>query len=140
MGQDGYRHAAGAIMNTAEFVKEGIRSTPELEILGEPLWVIAFTSKTRNIFDVMERMSHKGWRLNGLHRPSCVHICLTLLHTKPGVAERFIADLREATAQASRAGKKGAGMAPVYGMAAQIPLRGVLGKFLKKYIDKLYEV
>ncbi len=140
MGREGYQSSVAAIMLTADYIKEGIRSIPELEILGEPLWVIAFTSKSRNIYDIMERMSRKGWHLNGLHRPPCVHICLTRLHTKPGVAERFVEDLRAATLEASSRGKKGEGMAPVYGMAAQIPLRGLVAKFLKKYMDKLYEV
>ena len=31
-------------------------------------------------------------------------------------------------------------MAPVYGMAATMPLRGVVGGMLKKYIDLLYKV
>ena len=31
-------------------------------------------------------------------------------------------------------------MAPVYGMAATLPLRGVVDDMLKKYIDLLYKV
>jgi hypothetical protein len=31
-------------------------------------------------------------------------------------------------------------MAPVYGMAARIPLRGFVGEMLERYLDLLYEV
>ncbi|GIK57903.1 MAG: hypothetical protein BroJett015_35660 [Chloroflexota bacterium] len=32
------------------------------------------------------------------------------------------------------------GMAPVYGMAATLPLRGVVGELLRRYMDVLYKV
>lgn len=31
------------------------------------------------------------------------------------------------------------GMAPVYGMAARLPLRGVVGDLLERYMDLLYK-
>ena len=31
-------------------------------------------------------------------------------------------------------------MAPIYGMAATLPLRGVVGEMLKRYLDLLYKV
>jgi glutamate/tyrosine decarboxylase-like PLP-dependent enzyme len=139
MGQEGYRHAAATIMATADTIKRELLTIPGMEILGNPLWVIAFTNRERNIFDIMDKMNTMGWRLNGLHRPNCVHICLTLRHTQAGVAERFITDLRAAVVAADPLGRAGSGIAPVYGMAAQIPLRGVVSKFLKKYMDRLHD-
>ena len=34
----------------------------------------------------------------------------------------------------------GEGMAPVYGMAATVPFRGMVRDMLKRYMDLLYEV
>jgi len=85
-------------------------------------------------------MSRRGWSLNGLHRPACVHLCVTLRHTEPGVAERFVADLRAAVAQVKAHPDEKGDMAPVYGMAATLPLRGVVSDILKGYIDTLYKV
>ena len=82
-------------MATADKIKKGIAAIPELYILGDPLWVIAFASKDLNIYSVMDYMTRRGWSLNGLHKPSCVHICVTLRHTQPGLAERFIRDLKK---------------------------------------------
>ena len=65
-------------------------------MLGEPLWVIAFAADDGlDVYQVMENMSHRGWSLNGLQRPAAVHIAVTLRHTLPGVADRFLADLAE---------------------------------------------
>ena len=61
--------------------------------------MIAFASDQVDIYKVLDAMSHKGWSLNGLHRPACVHLCVTLRHSQPGVAERFLQDLKAAFRQ-----------------------------------------
>ena len=140
MGEAGYTEATKRILQTAETIKEGIKSIPDLNILGDPLWVIAFASETVDIYRIMDWMTHQGWSLNGLHKPSCVHLAVTQRHTQPGVAERFIADLEEAVAAVKADPDESGGMAPVYGLAATLPARGVVGEILKRYIDLLYEV
>ncbi|ADO70873.1 pyridoxal phosphate-dependent decarboxylase family protein [Stigmatella aurantiaca] len=140
MGEAGYLEASRHILETAKALKEGIAAIPELHVLGDPLFVIAFGSKTLDIYKVMERMGARGWDLNGLHKPPAVHLCVTLRHTQPGVAERFLEDLRAAVAHVqANPGEKGT-MAPVYGMAGTVPFRGVLSDLLKKYMDLLYKV
>jgi glutamate/tyrosine decarboxylase-like PLP-dependent enzyme len=140
IGQNGYRQATRRILETAAAIKTGIRGIPELRILGDPLWVIAFASPTLDIYRIMDVMGQQGWSLNGLHRPSCVHLCVTLRHTRPGVAARFVADLQSAVEEVKNAPAAEGGLAPVYGMAANLPLRGVVGDILKAYIDTLYRV
>ncbi len=139
IGQAGYLDATRRILETADFIKTAIRTIPELFILGDPLWVIAFGSRTLDIYRVMDAMRHRGWSLNGLHRPSCVHLCVTLRHTQPGVDERFVEDLQAAVAEVKNAPAAEGGMAPVYGMAATLPLRGVVSNILKAYMDVLYK-
>ena len=84
-------------------------------------------------------MSHKKWSLNGLHKPTCVHICVTLRHTQHGVAERFISDLKEAVAHVKAHPEEKGTMAPVYGMAATLPLRGMVSDLLKRYLDVIFK-
>ena len=143
MGHAGYLESTRKILAAAATVRAGIESVAELELLGDPLWVLSFAArdpKALDIYRVSDLMSQKGWNLNGLHRPSCVHIALTLRHTEAGVAERFVEDLREATAEALRSPVGEGGMAPVYGMAATLPARGAIGDILGLYMDALYEV
>ncbi|MCL5046022.1 MAG: aminotransferase class V-fold PLP-dependent enzyme [Actinobacteria bacterium] len=156
MGQEGYLEATRRILETARTIKEGIREIPELQVLGDPLWVIAFASDQLNIYQVMDHMMTRGWSLNGLHQPAALHIALTLRQTQPGVAERFLSDLRAAVAEAKeRAAAAEAkelaavgeakehpgeltGMAPIYGMAAQLP-SPMVNEILKSYIDLMFK-
>jgi sphinganine-1-phosphate aldolase len=141
MGKEGYLRATEAILETAAEIRSGIDEIPELSVIGDPLWVIAFRSETVDVYEVMARMAERGWSLNGLHRPPAVHIAVTLRHTHPGVAGGFLSDLRECTEQARSGGREGGtGMAPVYGMAAGFPARGAVADLLRKYVDRLYEI
>ncbi|MCB9568397.1 MAG: aminotransferase class V-fold PLP-dependent enzyme [Myxococcales bacterium] len=140
IGERGYLAATRAILETAATIREGIAAIPGLRVLGDPLWVIAFASDELDIYRVMEHMSHGGWNLNGLHKPACVHLCVTLRHTKEGVAERFLADLAAAVDHVRADPSESSGMAPVYGMAATIPVRGVVSDVLERYMDLLYKV
>jgi sphinganine-1-phosphate aldolase len=140
MGEQGYVEATGSILETAAAIKQGIEEIPELYILGDPLWVIAFGSETLDIYRLMEYMTGHHWNLNGLHHPPCVHICVTLRHTQPGVAERFIQDLKAAVEYVKANPDVEGRLAPVYGMAATVPLKGMVDEMLKRYMDCLYKV
>jgi hypothetical protein len=88
----------------------------------------------------MESMARRGWSLNGLHRPAAVHICVTLRHAQPGVPELFLSDLRGAVDDVRAQPAADGGMAPLYGMAGTLPLRGLVRDLLHEYLDALYEV
>lgn len=140
MGEAGYLEASRKILKTGTLIRQGIEEIPELKVLGDPLWVIAFTSGELDIYRILDYMTAKKWSLNGLHKPASLHICVTLRHTQPGVAENFIQDLRSAVAHVKTTPSEATGMAPVYGMAASLPFRGIISDLLKKYIDLLYKV
>lgn len=140
LGRDGYREASRRILETAAAMREGIAAIPELRLMGHSLFVHAFASDTLDIYRVMDEMTKRQWSLNGLHQPACVHVCVTLRHAQAGVAERFVADLRESVAHVKATPAEAGGMAPVYGLAATLPFRGVVSDILKSYIDTLYKV
>ena len=69
-----------------------------------------------------------------------MHICTTLRHTAPGVPERFVADLEaERRTPRARDPAGAGGMAPVYGMAAQLPDRGAVAGMMKAFVDLWYK-
>lgn len=140
LGRDGYLTATERILATSAAIRAGIAAIPELHLLGNSLFVHAFASDSVDIYRVMDEMSSRQWSLNGLHHPACVHVCVTLRHAQPGVAERFISDLEAAVAQVRDNPAAEGGMAPVYGMAATLPFRGVVSDILKSYLDTLYKV
>lgn len=65
---------------------------------------------------------------------------MTLRHTQEGVAERFVEDLTETVDWVKSNPEEKGGLAPVYGMAATLPLRGGAVDVLKKYLALLYRV
>ena len=140
VGEEGYMENTRHILEAATRIKKGVAEIPGLEVIGDPLFVIAFRSPELDIYQVLEAMSERGWNLNGLYKPACVHLCTTLRHAQPGVAERFLDDLRECAAYVAENPSAGGRMAPLYGMANTIPDRGVIAETLKGYMDGWYRL
>ncbi len=141
IGEKGYLEIAKKILETGEKIKKGIGEIPELYVLGDPLWDIAFGSDTVDIYKVMDYMGVQKWSLNGLQMPPAVHICLTHRHTQTGLAEKFLQDLKSAVDQVkANPDKETDGVGRLYGMSAQIPIKGVMDAFLKRYMDLLYKL
>jgi sphinganine-1-phosphate aldolase len=99
--------------------------------------VVAFGSKTLNIYDISDKMSAKGWDLNSLQSPPAVHIACTLL-TVPH-AEQFLQDLRESVNEIkSNPNRKSSKTAAIYGMAASIPDKSIVNEVACGFLDALY--
>jgi glutamate/tyrosine decarboxylase-like PLP-dependent enzyme len=140
LGEQGYLDATRRIVDTGQQIRRGVQSIPGLRVLGDPLWIIAFTSDELDIYRVLDAMTRRGWNLNGLHKPACVHLAVTLRHTQPGVAARFVDDLKLCVQEVRDSPADKGGMAPVYGMAATLPVRGLVSDLLRRYLDVLYRV
>jgi sphinganine-1-phosphate aldolase len=138
-GREGYLHATRQILRAAAEIRAGIERIPGLRVLGDPLWVIAFAADGFDIYRVLDAMGRRGWSLNGLHRPPCIHLCVTLRQAQPGVAERFLTDLRASVEDARHATSATPGLAPVYGLAGTLPVRGAVADLLRRYVDLLYK-
>jgi sphinganine-1-phosphate aldolase len=140
IGEHGYLEAARRILETGARVRDEVGAIPGLRVLGDPLWVIAFAAdEGLDVFQVMENMARRRWSLNGLQRPSAVHIAITLRHTLPGVADRFLEDLRASVDEVRANPQVRTGLAPIYGMASSIPEEIVRG-LLAAYLDLMFEV
>jgi len=139
LGEEGYLQAAQRILQTTEVLKREIRAIPDLKLLGDPLFVIAFGSDSLDIYAVSDYMTKKGWSLNGLQLPPAVHMALTIRHTQPGFVERFLGDLREAVAYVKSHPEMQGTMGPVYGMAGNIALQGAVEYFLKGLLDMVFD-
>lgn len=138
-GRQGYLDATRKILDTAAEIRRGIAAIDGLEVLGDPLWVIAFAAHGFDVYRVLDAMSKRGWNLNGLHLPPAVHLCVTLRHTQPGVADRFLSDLRASVEQVRSQPKEHGGLAPIYGLAGTMPVRSAVGDLMRAYLDVLYE-
>jgi len=140
VGEQGYLENTRRIMEAAEKIKKGIAGIPELYLFGDPLFVIAFGSDEVDIYKVMDAMTERGWSLSGLHKPAGLHLSTTLTHTRPGVAERLIADLKASIAYVKANPSVEGGLAPIYGMANTLPDREVIAGALRQYMDGWYRL
>jgi sphinganine-1-phosphate aldolase len=140
MGESGYLEAARRILETTAWLKHELRRIPDIQVLGDPLFMVSFQSETLNIYQIREYMSELNWDLNGLHLPPCVHICVTLRHTQPDIKERFVEDLKMAIEYVKMHPEASAGIGPIYGMAASVETRGLVKEVFNWVMDLLYQV
>jgi len=140
MGEQGYLDAARRILQTASWINNELRKLEEIEVIGEPPFMVTFRSKTLNVYQILEYMTERGWGLSGLHLPPCAHLCVTLRHTQEGVKERFVEDMRAAIQYVQDHPQAADGLGPVYGMAAAVETRGMVKSVINWFLDLLYTV
>jgi len=139
MGRNGYIETTKAIISTSRKLSDGISKIPGLYILGNPqVSVIAFNSKQFDILRMTTALSKKGWGLNTLQFPSCIHICVTYLTEK--VVDKLLADLREIADELSKQpNSKTEGLGAMYGLTQSIPDRSLVEQIGSSYLDMLYK-
>ena len=120
LGREGYRDYARQIFDTAEQMRQTVLGHPELRLMGQPTFVLSFTSDEFDIYLVNDFMRLRGWRFNGQQYPNAIHIAVTRPQTLPGVTDRFAADLAEAVVYAREATERGeaAASGAIYGGVA----------------------
>ncbi|XP_026079706.1 sphingosine-1-phosphate lyase 1 [Carassius auratus] len=140
MGEKGYVEATKKVVETARKIKAGIRQIDGVFVFGDPeVSVVALGSNVFDIFRLSNALTSKSWNLNTLQFPSSIHICVTMLHTQPGVAEQFISDVKREVAIIMKNPKeKTTGMGAIYGMAQSIPDRSMVTEVSQGFLDCLY--
>ncbi|HOT43772.1 MAG TPA: pyridoxal-dependent decarboxylase [Spirochaetota bacterium] len=141
LGESGYLEAAAAIMKVADRIKEGVKGIKELEIIGDPTFLISIRSRDVDIFHVNDHMISKGWRFNGLQNPAAIHFCVTMPQTfVPGIADALIDDLKAGVEYAKT--KKGtpARSSALYGLSGSLEGRTQLVQVLYGTFEHLFRV
>jgi sphinganine-1-phosphate aldolase len=139
-GREGFVESTKKVIDAARKLKKAIQCTPGLQLVGDPLMsVVAATSNQFNVLEMSDQLTKRGWNLNTLQFPPAFHVCLTLMHTKEGVLDLLIQDI-QSIAENLRKSPPSAltGQAAVYGMAAAIPDRSMIGDIAKHYLDAYY--
>ena len=143
LGYSGYLKNAKAILRTTKELAEEVRRVPGVKLLGQyEAMIVCFASAdpTINTYRLADAMTKKGWSLNTLQNPPCVHLCVTVCHL--GKNELFLKDLKEAIEacrDAVRRGEKESGVAAIYGMASSMPA-GPVEALLRTYNDVVLKV
>ena len=153
VGENGYINACHEIVGATKRIVDAIKDNPglssDLEVLGNPLVsVVAFTSKTLDIYDIADAMSAKGWHLNSLQNPPAIHIAVTLPIVK--IWEKLVTDLeavvegekeKERVRVVEGKGAKGKSVgdsAALYGVAGSLPNKSVVVDLASGFLDSKY--
>ena len=140
MGEDGYMEMARSAMDTTRRYLEGVRSIPGLRVLGPPdatLVAIASDDPELDIYVVADLLEEKGWAPDRQQYPASLHVTLTSNHE--AVIDEYLADLAAAVEHArAHPELRGEGKAPMYGMMARAPLRGMVRLSVRKVMEEMY--
>ncbi len=139
-GRAGFRAAARDIRDATTRMVAGIRErTPQLTIIGDPLFVVAFSSDEVDIYLVNDELKRRGWRLNALQLPAALHFCITRPNTVPGVVEAFIDDLEASVAYALAHAGEPAASGAMYGFGGTVEGDAALTSLMGGYLDAMYD-
>lgn len=139
-GLDGYTETTAAIVRTTRHIEQQLRQMRGIFVFGQPATsVVAIGSNEIDIFRLSDALCKLGWNLNPLQFPSGIHICVTYMHTKKGVAEAFVHDVEVELAKLLlEPGKPAEGKMAVYGMAQSLPDRSLVTDFTRLYLNNMY--
>jgi sphinganine-1-phosphate aldolase len=140
LGESGYLDIAKKIFETGAAIRRGIDQISELEVIGDPTFLVAFKSPELNIYHVNDHLIAKGWRLNALQLPAALHFCVTRPNTAPGVVDAFLADLRDAVEYAKHPARSEPKSGALYGLGGTPEGNEILNTLFTAALDAMYEV
>ena len=140
LGESGYLEVAKRIFETAATIRRGVDAIPELQVIGDPTFLVAFRSPELNIYHVNDHLVAKGWRLNALQLPAALHFCVTRPNTAPEVAEAFVDDLRDAVEYAKHPARTEPKSGALYGLGGTPEGNEILETLFTAALDAMYEV
>ncbi|MBL4653324.1 MAG: aspartate aminotransferase family protein [Flavobacteriales bacterium] len=98
IGMDGYLDMAKKTWGATQLIKEYINQSTDLILMGEPaMTIVAFSSKTIDIFELADELSIKGWHFERLCEPAGIHLTISQIHEQ--YMSEFIADLDQGIKQ-----------------------------------------
>jgi glutamate/tyrosine decarboxylase-like PLP-dependent enzyme len=138
LGEDGYLELARRTVEAADALRKGVQAIPGLKLLGRPDATIVSYTSDLDVYAIADRLETRGWSVDRQHRPSSIHLTVTANHAS--IVDGYLADLRAAVEEV-RANPKlaKAGSAPMYGMAARLPVRRLVASKVRNVIAEMYK-
>jgi sphinganine-1-phosphate aldolase len=138
-GKQGYTRIAKDIYDTTQKIVQGIRSEiPELDIVGNPIFLLAFTSREVDVYLVNDALKARGWRMNALQLPAGLHFCITRPNTQSGVADQYLSDLRASVDYAKSMHGTPAQSGAMYGFGGSPTGNATLSALMSGYLDAMH--
>ena len=139
LGEDGYVELARRAVGAADALRAGIAAIPGLAVLGRPdATIVSYTAGAGlDLYAIADRLEARGWSVDRQHRPSSIHLTVTANHAP--VVAHYLEDLRAAVGEVrANPALARSGSAPMYGMAAKLPVRRLVAANVRKLIAELH--
>ncbi|WVQ62492.1 uncharacterized protein L199_000632 [Kwoniella botswanensis] len=141
MGEDGYTQSCREIITASRSLIQGLkeRFADDLYILGDPkACVVAFSSKTVNIYAVGDEMSKRGWHLSALGgKQGGLHMAFTRLSARK--VDKLLDDLDEVVKHVKSSPNEQKGdLVALYGVGQTSVGPHVVGQIAETFMDTLY--
>lgn len=140
IGEDGFMEHTRKAMEAAKRLQDGIRSIPELTVIGPPdATIVAWGAKDRaiNVYAIADRLEDAGWHIDRQQHPPTVHHTVTSHHLP--IIDEFLDDLRDAVAFVKAHPEcADRGNAAMYGMMAKIPFRAMVRQGVMNVMRNMY--
>ncbi len=137
-GVDGYQALARQAADAADRFRAGIKAIPGLALLGvSDSTIVSYAAVGADVYALADRMEARGWTVDRQQRPASIHLTVTANHA--GIVDEYLADLRAALAEVrANPSLAKSGTAPMYGMAAKMPVRRLVAANVRKVIADMY--
>ncbi|MCB9572681.1 MAG: aspartate aminotransferase family protein [Kofleriaceae bacterium] len=140
LGEDGYLRLTGAGCEAADRLRAGIAAIPGLTVIGPSVAAIAAWGAAPggpDVFAVADRLEARGWSIDRMQHPTAVHLTCTANHL--AIVDDYLADLRAAVDEVvANPNLARSGSAPMYGMMAKVPVRGLVKQSVAKVLEAMY--
>lgn len=140
LGADGYQRLTAAALDVADRVRAAVTEIPGLVVVGDShATIVAFAAAPGgpDIYTVADRLEARGWSVDRSQSPPAIHLTCTANHQP--IIDDYLADLRAAVDEVrANPGLKQSGSAPMYGMMAKLPMRGMVKRSVAKVMEAMY--
>ena len=142
LGVETYKNQAKKIQSTVNKIKLQFKNDSDIFIFGDPsVCVVAFGSKTLNIYLVSQEMKQLGWNLNELQNPPSFHLCITNRHT-PKLIDQFILDLQNTLSKLVNNDGVNSNIddqcGSIYGTTQRVPDQSCVDEAAKFFLNSLH--
>jgi len=124
------------IIEMRHMIVDEVNKMEHVYILGNPpLSVLAFGSKSFDIYRIGDEMSKRKWAVNLLQSPPAIHLTITYRFD----GELFIKDLKEVVSYILETPDiKPKGNSAIYGTAEAIPDKSIVKDAIKIFLNTIY--
>ncbi|HVV81957.1 MAG TPA: aminotransferase class V-fold PLP-dependent enzyme [Kofleriaceae bacterium] len=140
VGEDGYLRLTRDAVGAADRIRAGVARVPGLRLIGDGDGTIVAWGAAPggpDPYRIADGLEARGWSVDRTQHPAGVHLTCTAAHAP--IADAYVADVAAATAEvAAHPEQAGTGAAPMYGMMAKLPVRGLVKRGVRGMLEAMY--